>query len=180
MSRPIIACDVDCTIVDTGREHWKWLCEKTVEDNPFPDGVLLPYNLGECFGVPEDEAMDFWRSETLYDELEPIAGCVDVLEHLSKEAEIVFVSQIKGRHTRSKYYFLKKWFPFMAGYVATKEKRFARCDILIDDRLHHLASMPESVKTFLIETPYEQDERYKDFKPTLTFRSWEDIRRKIV
>lgn len=69
-----------------------------------------------------DDPLDFWRSEDLYDCLEPIEGCVQKLEQLSKYFGIVFVSRLKGNHHRSKVYFLKKHFPFMTGFVGTHEK----------------------------------------------------------
>lgn len=69
-----------------------------------------------------DDPLDFWRSEDLYDYLEPMEGCVEKLGLLSKYFGIVFVSRLKGNHHRSKVYFLKKHFPFMTGFVGTHEK----------------------------------------------------------
>lgn len=69
-----------------------------------------------------DNPLDFWRDETLYDNLKPMNGAVEKLEALSQYFNIVFVSRLKGNHHRSKVYFLKKHFPFMAGFVGTHEK----------------------------------------------------------
>lgn len=69
-----------------------------------------------------DDPLDFWRGETLYDNLEPMKCAVEKLETLSQYFNIVFVSRLKGNHHRSKVYFLKKHFPFMAGFVGSHEK----------------------------------------------------------
>lgn len=159
MSRPIIACDVDCTIVDTGREHWKWLCEETgttIDKRPFPEGESLPYNLGECFGIPE-RAMDFWRQEHLYDFLSPVEGCVEALQYASEFYNIIFVSRVKGFHAKSKYYFLKKHFPFFHEAVWTFNKGVVRCNALIDDRVENLNSLTHGETAFLLKTPYKQN-----------------------
>lgn len=69
-----------------------------------------------------DDPLDFWRDETLYDNLEPMNGAVEKLGALSQYFNIVFVSRLKGNHHRSKVYFLKKHFPFMTGFIGTHEK----------------------------------------------------------
>lgn len=69
-----------------------------------------------------DDPLDFWRDEHLYDNLIPMKDTVEKLEQLSEYFGIVFISRLKGNHHRSKVYFLKKWFPFMTGFVGTHEK----------------------------------------------------------
>jgi 5'' nucleotidase, deoxy (Pyrimidine), cytosolic type C protein (NT5C). len=69
-----------------------------------------------------EDPLDFWRDENLYDNLVPMDGAVEKLEQLSKYFGIVFVSRLKGNHHRSKVYFLKKFFPFMTGFIGTHEK----------------------------------------------------------
>jgi 5'(3')-deoxyribonucleotidase len=69
-----------------------------------------------------EDPLDFWRDENLYDNLVPMESAVEKLEQLSKYFGIVFVSRLKGNHHRSKVYFLKKYFPFMTGFVGTHEK----------------------------------------------------------
>jgi 5'(3')-deoxyribonucleotidase len=69
-----------------------------------------------------NDPLDFWRDENLYDNLVPMEGAVEKLEQLSKYFGIVFVSRLKGNHHRSKVYFLKKFFPFMTGFIGSHEK----------------------------------------------------------
>lgn len=82
-----------------------------------------------------DDPLDFWRDETLYDNLEPMKGAIEKLEALSQYFNIVFVSRLKGNHHRSKVYFLKKHFPFMSGFVGTHEKYILNDSLLamVDD-----------------------------------------------
>lgn len=82
-----------------------------------------------------DDPLDFWRDETLYDNLEPMKAAVEKLEALSQYFNIVFVSRLKGNHHRSKVYFLKEHFPFMAGFVGTHEKYILNDSLLamVDD-----------------------------------------------
>ena len=136
-----IAVDCDLTVVDTAHHWWEWLNKVTLSDNPYPlfeDGVV-DYDLTKYYKKELDaigiDGYEFWRSSTLYDTLVPIDGAVEVLQHLHELGhEIIFVSTIKGSHHKSKYYFLKRYFPFMKGFVATKEKHLVGCDVIIDDR----------------------------------------------
>lgn len=174
-NRRIIACDCDLVVAPMDKLHWAWLCAETGQNVPFPEGKILPYNLGECFGIPE-RALDFWRATDLYDCVLPIAGSVEALKKISETCDLVFVSAIKGNHTKSKYYFLKAHFPFMKGYVATKEKYLVRCDAIIDDRLENLSKMPDDVITIQYDTPYRQD---VNFTPDLKFSDWGQVVRRL-
>ena len=87
------------------------------------DGVCVDtLNLYKQASPHLEDPLDFWRDENLYDNLVPIEGAVEKLEQLSKYFGIVFVSRLKGNHHRSKVYFLKKFFPFMTGFIGTHEK----------------------------------------------------------
>jgi 5'(3')-deoxyribonucleotidase len=46
----------------------------------------------------------------------------------------------------------------MSGFIGTKEKKYVRCNILIEDRLNHLNSMPSDVTGILFNSPHKQDE----------------------
>jgi len=81
------------------------------------------------------DSLDFWRVDNLYDNLKPIEGAVEKLHKISEHIDIVFVSRLKGQHHRSKVYFLKEFFPFLAGFVGTHEKYLLQNSMLamIDD-----------------------------------------------
>lgn len=123
MSRPQLAVDCDNTVVFMDWQGWQNAQDELYEHDP----------------------LDYWRSSTLYDNLQPMHGAVETLEALSEHFDIVFVSRLKGDHHRSKVYFLKKWFPFMKGFVGTHEKWLLADSFcaLIDDDWNNLSKFPE-------------------------------------
>lgn len=160
--RKVLAVDVDITLVDTDIAWMRWLDKLTGRDLAYTYGVdNLPYDVSKLYEpylMNKTDAMDFWRQEDLYDSMLPQHGSVESLKLLSKWGwDILFVSQIKGNHSKSKFYFLKKYFPFMAGAIWTKEKHYVRCDAIIDDRNKVLQKMPENVKCLKYWSRYDQE-----------------------
>lgn len=90
-----------------------------------------------------EDPLDYWRSDDLYDNLEPITGSVEKLEQLSKYFGIVFISRLKGNHHRSKVYFTKKWFPFQQGFIGTHEKW-----LMSDSVVAMIDDLPENLSRF--------------------------------
>jgi 5'(3')-deoxyribonucleotidase len=100
------------------------------------DGVVVDtLNLYKQASKHLEDPLDFWRDETLYDNLVPMERAVEKLKSLSQYFDIVFVSRLKGNHHRSKVYWLKKHFPFMTGFVGTHEKWILNASLvaMIDD-----------------------------------------------
>jgi len=118
MSKRLLGCDVDGVVVNTIELYKE--ASKHLED-----------------------PLDFWRSEDLYDNLEPMEYSVEKLKELSTYFDIVFVSRLKGMHHRSKVYWLKKHFPFMQGFVGTHEKW-----ILNDSLVAMIDDLPENLVRF--------------------------------
>lgn len=160
----VIGCDIDMTVVDSDVAWAEWCNERSEHkvdyaqlkaeadrfDNP------IPYDFKSLFPDIEDPA-EFWRRDDVYDNLEPRSGAVECLEALSKNYEIVFVSKVMGNHYESKMGFIDKHFPFHSGLIATDQKQFAAVDVLIDDRICNLNSMPNHVVNIFFETPFSQD-----------------------
>lgn len=165
--RKVLGVDVDLTVVRTDLAWIEWLNNLTGRNVIINEEVndTYPYDLtklypGEMFTW--GDGLDFWREEGVYDKLSPIEGTVEFLREASKTGwDVVFISQIKGNHQKSKYYFLKKHFPFMAGAIWTKEKHYVRVDAMIDDRVKVLNKMPDNVQCILKTTPYSQCEQLK-------------------
>lgn len=152
----IIGIDVDLTVVRTDKSWWEWLASRC--DNKrqsLPDGELN-YNLASYFPEVSDP-YGYWRHEDVYDDLTPMEECVDIIRDLCERHEVIFISACKGNHHKSKYYFLKRHFPKMSGFLATKEKQYVNCDVLIDDRNNFLNITPAKHKLKL-KTQYTQDE----------------------
>lgn len=132
----IIGVDVDGVVVDTPTIWLDYL--RSITGVKIDTENVVDYDYTRYFkdelGEMGTDGMDFWRRRDLYDNLLPVDGAQQELQFLKEMGhEIVFVSSIKGDHSKSKYYFLKKHFPFMDGYLTTKEKRYAGVDILVDD-----------------------------------------------
>lgn len=154
-----IGVDVDLCVVGSDYGWINYLLYRYGPmSTPFETEGKLNYNLGVYWdNITGDSHMDYWRSEFLYEDMEPYPEAKTVLSRLHKEGhEIVFISHIKGATHKSKYYFLKKHFPFMAGFCATQEKYLVDVDVMIDDRDNNLVNFKEGVKLIRYETIYQQ------------------------
>lgn len=175
-----IGVDVDGVVCDT---NWMWYSylnsrynmklewvNKTLSREPYS----IPYNISEMFIIPTNcDPFTFWKDPNLYEGLSPITDSVGMLYKLSEEGhEIVFISQAKGWHSKSKYYFIDKWFPFKDGVVLTKEKHFVGVDVMIDDTNHVLDSMPENVLTIKFREDTIQPEPKRKH---LLAMDWKDV-----
>jgi 5'(3')-deoxyribonucleotidase len=154
-----IGVDVDLCVVNTDWEWWSWMITNYGPPTGAQDlRMLRKYNLTAYWPNEDpDKLMNFWRQEGLYDNLQPIQGSFRTLLDLSEDGhKIVFISSVKGNHNKSKYYFLKRHFPFMSGYIATKEKHFVDVDVMIDDRDTNLLPFKKGVKLIRYKTNYIQ------------------------
>lgn len=169
MTNPIAIIDVDCTVVDSPKYWLRWLNSMTNRNLTICD-IGTSYNVGKHF----EEAlqpyrvhpMDFWRSPSIYDTMEPIEGSLVGLESLKDLGyDIVFVSHVKGQHAKSKHNFLRRNFgSVMDGFIVTKEKHFVNSgtgkDIIVDDRNEFLNRSRASYK-FKFSSVWDQHEELK-------------------
>lgn len=173
----ILGVDVDLTFVDTGKawyEHLRSLSGLSVP--PFEEVELpLDYDLTKVFhDIDFQRSLDYWRGEQVYDELEPFPNAVETLRRLKEEKgyEIVFVSTIKGNHHKSKFNMVKKFCPFLDGFIATKEKKYAGVHAMIDDRLDVLERMSKNRICVQFASRYTQK---TDFKPHYVANDWKEV-----
>ena len=182
MGKPIIGVDVDLTIIDTGTLWNQWIADYL--DTPSKEVLEgCSYDLRDLYkeellGRPSyyhNGLLDFWRSETLYDKLKPSEESIGCLKEIHEGGfDVVFISSIKGNHNKSKYEFLKRHYPFMSGYLATKEKWYVGCDVMVDDRSDILNNMGDGCKCIRIKTPYVQYE--EDVETTILLNDWLSIK----
>lgn len=152
MSR-ILAVDVDLTVCPSDEGWREWLGNKY----GYVKCPMTEYNFSHYY--PHAEApFEYWRSLE-YSQFQPLKGSVEKLEQLSTYFDIVFISAIKGKHNKEKYYWLKEHFPFLKGYIATKEKFLMNNSVcaMIDDRLDNLQGFDQYKRVFY-KTPYSQNE----------------------
>lgn len=179
MTNRLIGVDCDLTICRSDLLWVEWLINNCSYSNRETwEGLhsgwkIHSYDLGLYFPSIKDP-MDYWR-ELDYDQFEPIEGSVEALQKLSEYFGIVFISSIKGNHNKSKYYWLKKHFPFMEGYIATKEKYLMGNSVvgMIDDRKSHLAGFDHH-KRILFETNYDQ-KGFEDIYIHKSFSDWKQL-----
>lgn len=128
--------------------------------------------------LTEDEAHSFWKDKHLYQKMEPYHDAVQVINKLAADGHnIVFISHCQQLHYKSKVQAAKEWFDIPEerfGFLATREKRFAKIDVLIDDRNIFLNSVDSGVLKIKIDTPYTQDEELK-VSLDLCTSNWYDI-----
>lgn len=159
----LLGVDVDLTLVNTD-EGWR---EFLANKYGYVKTPMVDYNFGVYY--PNKDTYEYWR-ELDYSSYAPHQCSIEALEKLSQYFGIVFISSIKGNHTKSKYYWLKKHFPFMTGYVATKEKWVCNVEAMIDDRLDVLSKFPQH-KRIQFDTIYTQD---VECDVAIKFDKWND------
>lgn len=148
--KPVLALDVDLTLVDSLTPWLNWI--RGVTKNSFIFELGSEYNrdwvegyhqMPEYFmkngysgpmGLEEltHEMMAYWRQPDLYLSMVPIPGAYRAFRELSLTHEIVFVSHCINEHTESKKDFLKTYFgnnPF----IDTSAKQFVDYDVIVDD-----------------------------------------------
>lgn len=183
--KPVIAVDVDLTIVDSGQAWYDWLEANCVDCTTYEDMIdsegNLPYNLAPYYTLPRGwDAFEFWIREDLYDEAVCYESSKRVLEHLYKNGwEIVFVSWCfgKGEHMESKHQMLRREYSFIDDhdfhFITTKSKYLVNCQFAVDDRNSFCNQYNEDVTVFKINTPYTQDEELT--RPVFSVDSWNEI-----
>lgn len=171
MSKPILGVDVDgvcCPSIDGWKAYLEYFngFGKVVHRT---DG-LLEYDLSNMYPNVLNP-YDYWRKLD-YDQFKPMEGSVEALKQLSEHFSIVFISRIKGNHTKSKYYWLREHFPFMTEYVATHGKWVMSGSVvaMIDDRLDVLAPFDYDQRV-LFKTNYTQ---FVECNVPYSFAQWND------
>lgn len=166
MTKPILGVDVDLTLVATDTGWREWLAER----HGYVKCPMTNYNFATYYPHCEDP-YDYWRTLD-YSQLNPLKGSVEALKALSEHFRVVFISQSKGQHGKSKYYWLEKHFPFKTGVILTKEKELMNDSVvaMIDDRMSHLQGF-DLEKRILFQTQYTQD---VEVDVAMSFNVWDD------
>lgn len=178
VDRKTIGIDVDITIVDPIEQKggwFEWL--NSISGNYYESfdeffwkncdrQGLLNYNLSSYFkGVDDSEGFAFWQRNNLYQNFTPHEEAVKVINELSKDYNILFISMCQSGHFKSKVQFLKDNFNIPKerfGFNATHEKHFSKVDLIIDDRNKFLNQITDlKVPKIKFESIYTQDEELK-------------------
>lgn len=184
MNKPIIAVDVDLTVVDTLNDWLQWFSMASggaTIHNKSNSYDLVPEmkKVLESVGRGHIDPFMYWRMKDLYDNLEPVEGSVEKLQEcFEKGFEIVFVSLCVPSHTQSKIDFVNKYFPFHSGFIATDKKELVRYDYLIDDKHYHIvAGQKQNLdsKHFLFTQVSGDYIKYPNVDESLILKHWNDF-----
>jgi len=177
-----ILTDVDLCLVDTDLAWLQFLqtqyYEKFNSTKWFDWGEERKYNLHEYFTeLSKEVAWSFWDKKDLYDNLVPKQGSYEALKSMHDAGHRILVtSYCKGGHLGSKYRWVMKNFPFVEGFLATKEKHLIRADIFIDDRHNMLnKKVKEDSKCLIVkfDTQYQQEEEL--LKHDYIIKNWKEL-----
>jgi 5'(3')-deoxyribonucleotidase len=166
--KKIILVDVDSTVVEAGHLWIEWYIKQTGHDISEELSKLSTTVLNDLF-TEHKNPLDFWKLPDIYDNLIPNKNSIEVLEELSKDYDIIFVSNCFPEHERSKRKFIDKFFPFHKAFISTSEKQYITCDFIIDDFYKYIKKMKiqqPHVKCILIESDFNKHiikEKFKDW-----------------
>ena len=163
----ILGVDVDLTVCPSDDGWREWLGRHY----GYVKCPMTEYNFGHYYKHVEDP-FEYWRTLE-YSQFQPIKGSVEKLKALNQYFDIAFITATKGKHAKEKYYWCQQHFPFMIGFMATKEKWLMNDSIvaMIDDRMDNLCPFEYS-KRILYETPYTQT---VDCPVAYTIKDWESF-----
>lgn len=182
--------DVDNTVANTGKAQWAWLCEQLVTNIDMPK-MVCNYDLTNYFfksdteegsKVNRKECMYFFdRDNEPYNKVEPYEGAQEALKKLHDNGfNIIFVSHIVGDHFENKLEWVEKHFPFLRGFIGTKQKHLIKGDAIIDDRHDRLNKVDCKFKVkhdtiYTQEEPLELSSSLLGPQDILISSNWEEI-----
>lgn len=183
---PIIAVDVDLTVVDTLTPWLEWFEKKTGkkvlnEDgnyNLVPEMTELIYESGVRWFDP----MEWWKNPHLYSNFSALPWSSYRLRQMSWAGwDVVFVSSCVPEHSRSKKEFIEDCFDFRRGFIDTHDKHFVNYDVLIDDKVEHikLGQQHRPNARHLLFTGVREDGKPEDREGLETLDCWNKLHAKL-
>lgn len=167
--RKVILVDVDLTVVNPVVGWVGWYHNLTGHDIE-DDMKDIEWNVDSLMHYHPDP-LSYWKKPDLYDEMVPYPDAVKVLTALSSWCDIVFVSHCFPEHETSKRFFCQRNFPFMSGFISTKEKKYVKGDFFIDD-------LEKNLKDFIEHQPdsfvYKIKSQFNG-KGDIPQSTWDDI-----
>lgn len=144
MNKKTIMLDMDDVITIHGLSN---LIEKFL-GRKLEDTSNNTYYRQDLLGDKKDEFFEFFVTQNLYDNVDIVDNCKEVLEEICKYYDVYIttdyiwrdVPDYAGDNMKNKFNFLNKNFPFLdrRKYVFTGSKNIVKCDIRIDDKIENL------------------------------------------
>lgn len=144
MNKKTIMLDMDDVITIHGLSNLmeKFLGKKLEETNN------NTYYRQDLLGDKKDDFFKFFVTQNLYDNVDIVDNCKEVLEEICKYYDVYIttdyiwrdVPDYAGDNMRNKFNFLNENFPFLdrKKYIFTGSKNIVKCDIRIDDKIENL------------------------------------------
>lgn len=144
----IIGVDVDCCVVDMLTPWFNWfetqnrhlgLRRPQFDQYTYRLDPVMDKMVHDIENHNSWSSFSYWQKRNLYDDLVPVKGAEFWLKQLHDRGfKIVFVSLCVPEHEESKRNFLKKHFPYAAGFISTGDKQYTKYDIFIDDSAENI------------------------------------------
>lgn len=149
--KPVLALDVDLTVVDSLTPWLNWIKNVTGSHFQFVFGdkhdnrwVEAYHQMPEYFKNVDyfgsmdleeltHEMMAYWKQPDLYMNMAPLPSSVSAVHELSQTYEVVFVSHCISEHTESKKQFLRAHFGRHIPLIDASAKEFIDYDVIVDD-----------------------------------------------
>lgn len=174
----IIALDIDLTLVDSLTPWIGWYKHQTGHDlaDIFTDQQDRGFNIQDLM-LQHSSPLDYWKSTTLYDNLEPLPNSIEAVRALQELGhDIIFVSYCFPSHIDSKIAFIKRNFGPDVKFIDTKHKEYVKMDMIVDDHSEFLLNVqklqPDCI-TITKKTPINA------VKTDLYFEEWSEFLEKF-
>ena len=187
MNKKTIMLDMDDVININGLSNLieKFLGHKLEElDNT--DG----YYRQDLLGDKKEEFFKFFVTQNLYDYVDIVKDCQEVLEEICKYYDVYVttdyiwrdVPDYAGDNLKNKYDFLNKNFPFLdrRKYIFTGTKNIVKCDIRIDDKIENLVG--DNSKKYMFTAYHNKNipKEELDKLGIIRVNSWLELREQLI
>lgn len=182
-----IMIDMDDVICDGG---FLSLVNKFLKTN-YQKKDLKTYYIQDL--IPKEkypEWTEFFNTKNVYDYVEFLPDCYEVMEKLSKKYELYITTayifrdneEYSAKNLKNKFEWLYENIPFISpnNYIFTTNKEIINCEIKIDDKLSNLSGNAETKLLFTAyHNKYIKEKELKE-KGVIRANGWKDIEKILL
>lgn len=136
------------------------------------------------------EWTEFFNKKNVYDYVEFLPNCYEVMEKLSKKYELYITTayifrdneEYSAKNLKNKFEWLYENIPFISpnNYIFTTNKEIINCEIKIDDKLSNLSGNAETKLLFTAyHNKYIEEEELRE-KGVIRANGWKDIEKILL
>lgn len=137
------------------------------------------YNISNVTGIDNNtlEIM-FFRNNSFYEQLEPLAKCQQVIKRLYEEGHTIrFVTSIRYDVIQARIDFIKKFFPYIdtnTNLIVTNDKSSIYADIVVDDYENNFNNVNPNCYFIVFDQPWNKDMELTNLSGSRA-KNWEDV-----